>query len=226
MKKSRGSTFRNNKQRVKTAQGRKISSTQWLKRHLNDPYVQLAKAKGYRSRAAFKLQEILEKFPELKKFKTVVDLGCAPGGWLQIIKQEMPAAKLIGVDLKVVEEVEGAFLIQGDFLLPDTGELLHAALEGAKVELLLSDMAANSSGDSDVDHVRNVELIEVALEFALQHLQTGGAFVCKVLQGRQQEVLLMRIKTLFNKVKHFKPPTSYADSTEIFMVAQGFRIKS
>ncbi len=197
--------LRNKKQNVKTAQGRRISSTNWIKRHINDPYVQLAKANGYRSRAAFKLLDILKKFPHLKRCKNVLDLGCAPGGWMQVLIKEMPHAKIVGVDIKHVEPLEGAVIVQGDFLDRSTFDIIECAIHDRQVDLIVSDMAANASGDSYIDHVRNVELVTMAIEFAHQHLSEGGAFICKVLQGKDQEELLKKIKILFAKVRHFKP---------------------
>lgn len=216
--------FRNKKQQVKTAGGRKMSSTKWLNRNLNDPYITLAKIKGYRSRAAFKLKDIITRYPVLAKASVIVDLGCAPGGWLQVLREDYPKnTKVIGVDLKEVAPIEGVDLIVGDFLEATTTEALHNLLEGKKVNLLLSDMAANSSGNKEVDHYRNVELIEAGLEFALMHLEKGGNFVAKFLRGADENKLLINLKKSFKSVKFFKPPSSYSTSTELFIIALNFK---
>lgn len=215
--------FRNKKQQVKTAVGRKMSSIKWLHRHLNDPYVGLAKAKGYRSRAAFKLKDIFVKYPDFKRAKVVVDLGCAPGGWLQVLREVCPKAMVIGLDLKEVDPVEGVELIVGDFLEDVVYQELEGILGDKKVDLLLSDMAANASGDKEIDHFRNVELIEMAIEFASHHLSVGGNLVAKFLRGREEEQLRTKLKQHFKTIKLFKPDTSYADSTEVFLVALGFK---
>lgn len=214
--------YRNKKQQVKTAGGRKMSSIKWLHRHLNDPYVGLAKAKGFRSRAAFKLKDIFEKYPDFKRAKVVIDLGCAPGGWLQVLRETCPKATVIGLDLKEVEPVEGVELIVGDFLEEEVYQELERILGDKKVDLLLSDMAANSSGDKQIDHFRNVELIEMAIEFASHHLEVGGNMVAKFLRGREEEQLRARLKQSFKAIKLFKPDTSYADSSEVFLIALGF----
>lgn len=214
--------FRNKKQKLKTGQGRKMSSTKWLERHLNDPYVAMAKSKGYRSRAAFKLHDILEKFPHFKNAKVVVDLGCAPGGWLQVLK-EITKATVVGVDLKEVEPIADVITIAGDFLEESTNIALHEALDGKKVNLVLSDMAANACGDKERDHLMNVELIEACLAFAQLHLVEGGNFVAKFLRGREEQELLKTMRSQFESIKQFKPKTSYQDSTEVFLVAQGFK---
>lgn len=211
--------FRTKKERVKSAYGRRVSSTKWLDRHINDPYVQLAKAKGYRSRAAFKLLEILEKYPHLKRYETIVDLGCAPGGWLQVISTLCKSSQVIGLDLKDVDEVEGVTILQGDFLEEDTHLMLGEVLNGKKVGLIISDMAANSSGDRDLDHMRNAELVEMALEFALLQMEKGGSMICKVLRGREDNRILNMIRQHFSKVSYFKPTSSYSGSSELFLIA-------
>jgi 23S rRNA (uridine2552-2'-O)-methyltransferase len=215
--------FRNQKQQVKTADGRKISSIKWLHRHLNDPYVNLAKAKGYRSRAAFKLKDIFEKYPEFRHSKVIIDLGCAPGGWLQILKETCLKSTIIGLDLKEVEPIDDVELIVGDFLEEEVFNKLEQILHGKKVELLLSDMASNSSGDKEIDHLRNVELIEMALEFGTKHLEKNGNFVVKFLRGREEEALRSKLKQAFKSIKLFKPATSYADSSEVFLIGLGFK---
>ncbi|MCE2992226.1 MAG: RlmE family RNA methyltransferase [Candidatus Jidaibacter sp.] len=215
--------FRNQKQQVKTGSGRKMSSTKWLHRHLNDPYVALAKEQGYRSRAAFKLKDIFEKYTDFKKAKVIVDLGCAPGGWLQVLKEVCSKSVIVGLDLKEVDAIEGVDLIVGDFLEEDIYKQLEQLIGDQKVELLLSDMASNASGDKEIDHFRNVELIEMALEFANNHLAIGGNFVAKFLRGKEEEQLRNKLKQSFKTLKLFKPKTSYADSSEVFLIALQFK---
>jgi 23S rRNA (uridine2552-2'-O)-methyltransferase len=209
--------------RVRTAKGRKISSTQWLERQLNDPYVAEAKAKGYRSRAAFKLSQIHEKVGLIRAGARVVDLGAAPGGWTQVaVALAGPTGRVVGIDLQEMLPVPGAELLQLDFLSEDAPERLEAAL-GGPVDVVLSDMAPSSTGHSKTDHLRIMGLAEAALDFAESALAPGGAFVCKVLQGGSEKALLDRLKRHFAKVRHIKPPASRADSSELYVVAQGFR---
>ena len=215
--------FRNKKQQVKTAEGRKISSIKWLNRNLNDPYINLAKINGYRSRAAYKLKDIIVKYPVLKKATVIIDLGCAPGGWLQVLTQEFNQALIIGVDLKAVEYCQGTQIICGNFLEESTLACISKILNNKKVNLILSDMAANSSGNKEIDHFRNVELIEAGIEFALLHLEKEGNFIAKFLRGVEEHKLLIRLKKYFKIVKFFKPPSSYVDSTEVFIIALNFR---
>ncbi len=215
--------FRNKKQQVKTAGGRKMSSVKWLHRHLNDPYVSLAKAKGYRSRAAFKLRDIFAKYSDFKNARVIIDLGCAPGGWLQVLRELCPKGIIIGLDLKEVVPVDGVNLIIGDFLEESVYKKLEAVLEGNKVDLLLSDMAANSSGNKEMDHFRNVELIDMAIDFASSNLEVGGNFVAKFLRGKEEEQLRLRLKKYFKTIKLFKPDTSYSDSSEVFLIALNFK---
>ncbi|HNR77514.1 MAG TPA: RlmE family RNA methyltransferase [Parvularculaceae bacterium] len=206
---------------VKTAKKRKLSSTLWLDRQLNDPYVARAKAEGYRSRAAYKLKEINEKFHLIRKGSRVVDLGCAPGGWLQAAV-EAGATKVVGVDYLELPNVPGAQHLQLDFLEEGAAEKLKALL-GGEADVVLSDMAAPTTGHKNTDHIRIIALAEAALDFAIDVLAPGGAFVCKVFQGGAEGELLARLKDNFFAVKHAKPKSSRADSAEIYVVATGFR---
>jgi len=209
--------------RLKTARKRKISSQRWLTRQLNDPYVQRAKNAGYRSRAAFKLIEIDDKFKFLKPGAKVVDLGAAPGGWTQVSLERVgPKGKVIGIDLTPMEPIQGAQLICGDFCDPQVVEDLKSHLEG-EVDVVLSDMAAPSTGHSQTDHLRIMALAEEAFLFAKETLRPGGTFVFKELRGGAEKELLALLKKHFEKVVHFKPPASRSDSAEIYVVALGFR---
>ena len=211
--------------KVKTARGRKISSTLWLERQLNDPYVQEAKRRGYRSRAAFKLLELDSKIGLLKASSRVVDLGAAPGGWTQVAAQKVridKGGKVIGIDLTPMEPITGATLLQGDFLAEDVPDRLKAALNGP-ADLVLSDMAAPSSGHAPTDHLRIMALAEAAHAFAHEVLAPGGAFVAKVLQGGSERSLREALKRDFAQVRHIKPPASRSDSAEMYVVATGFR---
>ena len=208
-------------ERVKTARGRKISSTLWLKRQLNDPYVKKAKIKGYRSRAAFKLVELDEKFSLLKKGAVIVDLGAAPGGWSQIAV-ENNAGLVIGIDILPVEPVSGADIIEMDFMDESAPDVLMKMLHG-KADLVMSDLAANTTGHRQTDHMRTVALVEAAADFAYQVLKPGGAFITKVFQGGAEKQLLNTLKHKFDFVRHAKPNASRDGSPEIYLVAKGFR---
>ena len=211
------------KVRVRTAKGRKLSSTRWLERQLNDPYVAAAKRLGYRSRAAFKLAEIDDKFHILKPGGRIVDLGAAPGGWVQVALARVgPAGRVVGIDLQPMEAIPGALLLQGDFLDEDAPHRLRAALDGA-ADAVLSDMAAAATGHARTDHLRIMALAEAALAFALEVLAQDGAFVAKVLQGGSERALLETMRRNFKRVAHFKPPSSRRDSAELYVVATGFR---
>ncbi len=208
---------------LKTTRGRRISSQRWLTRQLNDPYVHKAKKAGYRSRAAYKLIEIDDKFKFLKQGAKVVDLGAAPGGWTQVALEKVgPKGKVIGIDLTLMEPLQGALLICGDFCDPKVVENLKSVLEG-EVDVVLSDMAAPSTGHSQTDHLRIMALAEEAFVFAQDTLRAGGTFVVKVLQGGTEKDLLGLLKKHFAKVVHFKPPASRSDSAEMYVVALGFR---
>ena len=208
--------------RLKTAKGRKISSTRWLERQLNDPYVKQAKAAGYRSRAAYKLTELDERFALLKGVKRVVDLGIAPGGWSQVVRQRAPKATVVGIDLLETEPLEGVTILQMDFMAETAPGLLEAALDGPP-DLVLSDMAANTVGHKQTDHLRTMGLVEAAADFAVETLGEGGAFVSKVLAGGTDAELLALLKRHFRTVKHAKPPASRKGSSEWYVIAQGFK---
>ena len=210
--------------KVKTACGRKTSSTRWLQRQLNDPYVQMAQKDGYRSRSAYKLIEIDDKFQFLKPGKNVVDLGAAPGGWTQISVQRVKGGKVVGIDLQRVEPIAGSIQIQEDFT-EDAGLIkLNEALNGKKVDIILSDMAAASCGHALTDHIRIISLCETAFDFAKQNLNAGGVFVAKILRGGTEKELLDDMKKHFKTVKHFKPESSRKDSSEMYVVAIDFRL--
>ena len=208
--------------RVKTARGRKVGSTRWLERQLNDPYVKRAKAEGYRSRAAYKLIELDERFGFQKGATRVVDLGIAPGGWAQVVRQRLPQAVLAGIDLLPTDPIEGATILLMDFMDDAAPALLKEAL-GGPADLVLSDMAANTVGHPQTDHLRTMGLVEAALDFATEVLQPGGAFVAKVLAGGADANLVAELKRRFTTMKHAKPPASRKGSSEWYVVAQGFK---
>ena len=208
--------------RVKTAKGRKVSSTRWLERQLNDPYVKRARAENYRSRAAYKLLELDERFGLLKGVKAVVDLGIAPGGWSQVVRRKAPQASVVGIDLLPTDPLEGVIVIQMDFMDETAPDRLKNAL-GGPVDLVLSDMAANTVGHPQTDHLRTMALVEAGLEFAREVLRPGGAYVAKVLAGGADNQLVAELKRSFATVKHAKPPASRKGSSEWYVVAQGFK---
>ena len=207
--------------RVKTARGRTASSTRWLERQLNDPYVKQARAEGYRSRAAYKLIELDDRFGLLKGAHRVVDLGIAPGGWSQVVRKRAPRAATAGIDLLPTEPIEGVAILQMDFMADEAPAALAGALGGAP-NLVLSDMAANTVGHKQTDHLRTMGLVEAAAHFAVETLAEGGAFVAKVLAGGTDAELLALLKQHFRTVKHAKPPASRKGSSEWYVVAQGF----
>lgn len=209
-------------QRVKTARGRKLSSTRWLERQLNDPYVAQAKSKGYRSRAAFKLEEIDDKFRFLGRGRRVLELGAAPGAWTQVNVERCPGGRVIAVDINPMDPVPGATVLQLDALSETAiGDLVAAV--GGEVDVVESDMAAPATGHPQTDHLRIVALCEAALDVAEAVLAPGGVFLAKVLQGGTERDLLVRMKQLFREVKHVKPKASRADSAEMYVIAIGFR---
>ena len=208
--------------RLRTAKGRKVSSTRWLERQLNDPYVKRAKAEGYRSRAAYKLIELDEKFGLLKGVKGVVDLGIAPGGWSQVVRKKAPAARVAGIDFLPTDPIDGVALLQMDFMDENAPDALREALAG-DADLVLSDMAANTVGHPQTDHLRTMALVEAGLEFAREVLKPGGAYVAKVLAGGADNNLVAELKRHFTTVKHAKPPASRKDSSEWYVIAQGFK---
>jgi 23S rRNA (uridine2552-2'-O)-methyltransferase len=209
-------------ERLKTGKGRTASSTRWLTRQLNDPYVKAAKEAGWRSRAAYKLIELDQKFALLKGAHRVVDLGVAPGGWSQVVRKQAPKAAVVGIDLLETEPMEGVTLFQMDFMDDAAPALLIEALGGAP-DLVVSDMAANTVGHKATDHLRTMGLVETAAHFAIEHLAPGGAFVAKVLAGGTDIELLTLLKRHFTAVKHAKPPASRKDSSEWYVIAQGFK---
>ncbi len=206
---------------LRTSRGRSPAQQRWLARQLNDPYVAAARAQGYRSRAAFKLIELDERFHLITRFCRVLDLGAAPGGWTQVALQR-GAGSVVGVDLLPVEPVSGATLIQGDFDDPDMPARLRE-LMGGPADLVLSDMAPNTTGHAGTDHIRIMGLAELALHFACSVLNPGGAFVAKVFQGGSERDMLVPMKQRFATVKHAKPPASRKESSELYVVAQGFK---
>ena len=217
--------------KVKTAKGRKLSSTLWLERQLNDPYVIRAKKEGYRGRAAFKILELDDKYGFLKPGVRVVDLGCAPGGWCQVAVERVnalgqrpakPVGTVLGVDLQAIEPIAGAQIHQLDFLSDEADALVKGWL-GGRADVVLSDMAASASGHKGTDHLRIIALCEAAAYFAFDVLETGGTFVAKVLAGGAENELQTILKRRFAKVANVKPPASRADSSEKFVVAQGFK---
>lgn len=213
---------RNPERRVKTAKKRSESSTRWLQRQLNDPYVKQAKADGYRSRAAYKLIELDERFSLIRGSKRVVDLGIAPGGWSQVVRAKAAKASVVGIDLLPTEPIEGVTIFEMDFMDDAAPAALEEALGGAP-DLVLSDMAANTVGHKQTDHLRTMALVEAGAWFAVDTLEKGGAFVAKVLAGGTDVELLTLLKKHFTSVKHAKPPASRKGSSEWYVVAQGFK---
>lgn len=222
---SPGGRSHGGRSRVKTARGRSTSSVRWLERQLNDPYVKAAKAAGYRSRAAFKLKELDERFGLLKGVERVADLGAAPGGWCQVVLERRPKARVVAVDILEMEPIAGVTFFQGDIRDQATADRIREAL-GGQADLVLSDMAANTIGHKQTDALRTMGLIEAGLELAEEVLADGGAFVAKVLAGGADGTLLARLKQRFRQVKHAKPPASRKDSSEWYVIAQGFRAAS
>jgi len=217
--------------RVKTAKKRSISSTRWLQRQLNDPYVVAAKREGYRSRAAYKLVQLDAKFQLLKPGLRVVDLGAAPGGWSQVVAavifgrgHKNATSALVALDILPMDGLEGAQILQADFTLPDAPDKIKAVLNGA-ADLVLSDMAAPTTGHNATDHLRIMAMADMAYAFARSVLVTNGAFVCKLFQGGAERALLNQLRLDFKTVKHAKPQASRSDSAEMYVVAQGFRVE-
>jgi len=208
--------------RLRSARGRTASSARWLERQLNDPYVRRAKAEGYRSRATYKLLELDERFGLLKGVKSVIDLGIAPGGWSQLVRRRAPAAAIVGIDLLPTDPIDGVAILQMDFMDEAAPERLREAL-GGPADLILSDMAANTVGHPQTDHLRTMALVEAGLEFACEVLRPGGAFVAKVLAGGADSNLVADLKRHFTTVKHAKPPASRKDSSEWYVIAMGFK---
>lgn len=209
------------KSRVKTAKGRKTSSTRWLQRQLNDPFVEEAKKQGYRSRAAFKIQEIDDKVGLFKKGAVIVDLGAAPGGWCQVALQR-GASKVVAIDLLPVESLSDVVCLEMDFMDDEAPDLLKQELNGL-ADVVLSDMAPNTTGHKQTDHLRIMAVVEAAYYFACEVLKPEGVFVAKVFQGGAQNQLLAEMKKNFKVVKHIKPKSSRKDSSEQYVVATGFK---
>jgi len=227
-----GGGKRDLKVRVKTARGRKTSSQKWLQRQLNDPYVVEARRQGYRSRAAFKLLEIDDKYRLLKAGQCVIDLGAAPGGWSQVAvartnalgsQSDRPKGQVVAIDIAEMEAVAGATVLHLDFMDERAPERLKAEIDGGRADIVMSDMAESTTGHTRTDHLRIMGLAEAAVEFAREVLMPGGAFLCKVFQGGTEKELLDRLKRLFESVKHVKPPSSRKESPELYVVAKGFR---
>jgi 23S rRNA (uridine2552-2'-O)-methyltransferase len=232
--KSSGRGQRELRVRVKTAKGRKLSSTLWLERQLNDPYVIRARKEGYRGRAAYKILELDDRYGFLTPGARVVDLGCAPGGWAQVAvprinslgtNPKKPSGRIIGIDLQEVEPISGVELHQLDFLDEGADELVKGWL-GGRADVVMSDMAAASSGHKGTDHLRIVALVEAALAFAFDVLEDEGTFVAKVLAGGAETAMQTLLKKNFKKVANVKPPASRSDSSEKFVIAMGFRGRS
>ena len=213
------SAGRNVPKRLKTAKRHDASSQAWLERQINDPFAAEARAKGYRSRAAFKLIEIDDRLHLLKKGARVLDLGCAPGGWIQVANQR-GASAVAGVDLLPLDPLPPAIIVQGDFTEPGMGERLVELLGGAP-DMVLSDMAPNTTGHRQTDHLRIIGLVEAAAEFAIQVLKPGGAFVAKAFQGGETAEVLKLLKAHFGEVRHIKPKASRSESAEVYLVAIG-----
>ena len=219
--------LRNIHTKVKTAKGRKLSSTLWLERQLNDPYVQRAKAEGYASRAAYKLLEINEKHSIIGPNDRVIDLGAAPGGWCQVAVQitgsQKDQPKVVGIDYLEMDPVPGAVILKKDFLDEDAPDALISSLGGVKPDVVLSDMAAPTTGHRKTDHLRTMHLVEVALDFALEVLKPGGHFLSKTFQGGTEADLLALMKQNFKSVHHIKPPASRDGSVELYLLAKSFK---
>ncbi|MBP5352571.1 MAG: RlmE family RNA methyltransferase [Alphaproteobacteria bacterium] len=209
--------------KVKNAKYNTVSSNRWLQRQLNDPYVAEAKRQGYRSRAAFKLIQLDEKYHFLGVGKRIVDLGCAPGGWTQVAAfRNKGNGEIVGMDLLPTEPINGATLLQQDFTAPDAPDKIKALLHGP-ADVVMSDMAANTTGQQKLDHLRTLNLVEAAYEFAKEILAVGGIFIAKVFQGGTEENLLNDMKKHFKKVCHYKPDASRKDSVETYVVALEFK---
>lgn len=226
-----GSTQRQLKVKVKTAHKRSTSSNRWLERHLNDPYVAAARQAGYRSRAAFKLIEIDDKYRILKPGQSVLDLGAAPGGWSQIAAQRTKAdsksatkpGQVVAIDYLEFDSIPGVAILQLDFMEETAPAQLRAMLRDGGADVVLSDMAAPTTGHTATDHLRIMALAEAALDYATEVLSPGGAFLSKVFQGGSESTLLQRLKRDFTTVRHIKPPASRQESAELYVLATGFR---
>lgn len=232
-RKSSGRGERGLSVRVKTAKGRKLSSTRWLQRQLNDPYVKMAKADGYRGRAAYKIRDIDDKYNFLTQGARVIDLGAAPGGWSQIAADRVNShgnnpkkkiGKIIGLDLSPIEHLDGCEFIEMDFLAEGAEEAVKALLQG-EADVVMSDMAPYTTGHKSTDHLRIMTLVEAAIYFAIDVLAKDGVFIAKVFEGGATSDLMMLLKQHFTKTQHFKPGASRSDSSEKFLIATGFKGK-
>jgi len=220
---SRNTGERSLSTRLKTAKGRTTASQKWLQRQLNDPYVKAAKSAGLRSRAAFKIIELDERFKLFRPHQRIVDLGAAPGGWTQVaVKRAGERGKVVALDILPMEPINGAIVLQGDFNEEEAERAVLAALDG-QADLVMSDIAPNTTGHNATDHLRILALVELAQNFARNVLSPGGAFVAKVFQGGMEKDLLNALKRDYAQVRHAKPPASRKDSAEMYVVAQGFR---
>jgi 23S rRNA (uridine2552-2'-O)-methyltransferase len=226
-KPGRGSGHRGLRERVKTARGRKVSSQRWLERQLNDPYVARSRQEGYRSRAAYKLIEIDDRHKLLRKGFRVVDLGAAPGGWSQVAAARVGSSDaeplVVAVDYLGIDPLPGVIVLKQDFLEPGAPAAIRSALGGQQADVVLSDMAAPTTGHRTTDHLRIVALCEAAADFAREMLAPGGHFLAKVFRGGTEHTLLANLKRDFAKVHHVKPPASRPDSPELYLLAMGFR---
>lgn len=225
MSKSKKPSGREPSKHVKTAKGRTSSSTRWLKRQLNDPYVQKSQIDGYRSRAAYKIKEIDDKLGFFKPGVRVVDLGAAPGGWAQVA-MERRVRTVVGIDLLPITPMEGVTFLEMDFTSDEALEALDKELDGEKVDIVMSDIAPNTVGHKQTDHLRIMGLVEMAYDFAIQNLKPDGIFIAKVFQGGAQQDLVAVAKRDFKAIRHIKPPSSRQDSSETFFIATGFRKES
>lgn len=215
------------KTHLKKVKGRKASSTKWLQRQLNDPYVSKAHQMGFRGRAAFKIMQLDDQFHFFKPGRRVVDLGCAPGGWSQVaverVKSTAQNPLVVGMDLLPAQPIAGALLVQMDFTSDEAPQKLQELLGGHRADIVLSDMAANTTGIHGIDHLRIMNLLEMAYDFACQILNPNGVFVAKIFQGGTENQFLAQMKQNFAVVKHAKPDASRKDSSEVYVVATGFR---
>lgn len=214
---------RSKAEKVKTAKNRKISSTRWLQRQLNDPFVILAKENGYRCRAALKILEINDKFKIFKKGQKVLDLGSAPGGWSQVVVEKVGMNNIVAVDILDMSPIFGVKFVKQDFLADDAKAIIMENSNTSKFDVVMSDMAANTTGDKKTDHIRTLNLVEEALDFSVTVLKPNGTFISKIFQGGAEKELLDRLKENFSIVKHFKPKSSRQNSVEMYLVAMGFR---
>ena len=211
------------KQQLKRGRGRSVSSSRWLQRHINDDYVQMAKEENYRSRAAFKLLEIDQKFSIIKNAKSIIDLGCAPGSWMEVIKRRNQEASLLGIDLKEIDDMSGAEFLQSDIFNYDLEDQIKKLMDLEAVDLITCDIAPNSSGNRNLDFLRIVSLIERVIEIGNMLLNQNGNLVMKTWRYGDMNKIIANLRTVFTKVTHFKPKCSYNDSAEIFIICLGYK---